>query len=253
MKTSIIQSKYKNIFILLFWLLIWEITALIINQEIYLPSPISAFRSLYILTQEGSTYLTILYSTYRTLCGFLLSCLCGIILGYFCAVNDFLFLLFNPLIGVMRTIPVMSIIVIALMWFSDTNVPIFVAFLMCFPIIWTNTVAGIKNTDIKLLQMCKVYNIKKIRIIKSVYLYSALPYIKAGMISALGIGWKVTSAAEVLSLPKYSIGRFLYDSKVYLEIPDLFAWTIVIVLLSFLFEKILKNLFFLSGQYDCTE
>ena len=71
------------------------------------------------------------------------------------------------------------------------------------------------------------------------------------MISALGIGWKVTSAAEVLSLPKYSIGRFLYDSKVYLEIPDLFAWTIIIVALSFLFEKILRILFNLGDWYDC--
>lgn len=135
------------------------------------------------------------------------------------------------------------------MWFKDTNVPIFVAFLMCFPIIWTSTVSGIKSTDIKLLQMCKIYNIKKIRIIKSVYFYSALPYIKAAMISALGIGWKVTSAAEVLSLPKYSIGGFLYDSKVYLEIPDLFAWTVIIILLSNIFEMILKYLL-KSRNYD---
>jgi NitT/TauT family transport system permease protein len=150
----------------------------------------------------------------------------------------------------MRTIPVMSIIIIAIMWFKDTNVPIFVAFLMCFPIIWTNTVSGIRSTDIKLLQMCKVYKIKKTRVIGSVYLYWSLPYIQAGMVSALGIGWKVTSAAEVLSLPKYSIGRFLYDSKVYLEIPNLFAWTIIIVSLSFLFEALLKIVFKLGDKYD---
>ncbi|KAF5053523.1 hypothetical protein DSECCO2_397440 [anaerobic digester metagenome] len=144
----------------------------------------------------------------------------------------------------------MSIIIIAIMWFKDTNVPVFVAFLMCFPIIWTNTIQGIDSADNKLLQMCKIYNIKKIRVIKSVYFYSALPYIKAGMVSALGISWKVTSAAEVLSFPKYSIGRFLYDSKVYLEIPDLFAWTIIIVLLSILFEKLLNIIFKAGRQND---
>jgi NitT/TauT family transport system permease protein len=121
---------------------------------------------------------------------------------------------------------------------------------MCFPIIWTNTVTGIRSTDVKLLEMCQVYKIKKLRVIKSVYLYSSLPYIQAGMISALGIGWKVTSAAEVLSLPKYSIGRFLYDSKVYLEIPDLFAWTIIIISLSFLFEGLLKFIFRSGDQHD---
>lgn len=240
MKISIIQNRYKKLYITVFWILIWEITALIINREIYLPSPVSTFKALFSLMLSRETYLTVLYSTYRTLLGFILSCFLGIAVGYICGVNDFLFDLFNPLVSVMRTVPVMSIIIIALMWFKDTNVPIFVAFLMCFPIMWTNTVTGIKNTDIKLLQMCRVYNISRVRVIKSVYFYSALPYIKAGMISALGIGWKVTSAAEVLSLPKYSIGRFLYDSKVYLNIPDLFAWTIIIVALSFMFEKILK-------------
>lgn len=250
MKISTIQSKYKKLFIILFWISIWEIFALIINREIYLPSPFTTIKSLYELLFIKETYITILYSSYRTISGFLISCIFGITLGYFCGINEFMYDLFNPLISVMRTVPVMSIIIIALMWFKDTDVPIFVAFLMCFPLIWTNTVAGIKNTDIKLLQMCKVYNIKKIRIIKSVYLYSALPYIKAGMFSALGIGWKVTSAAEVLSLPKYSIGRFLYDSKVYLDIPDLFAWTIIIVILSFLFEKILKFIFNIGVSHD---
>lgn len=240
MKISIILNKYKKFLIILFWVLIWEIFSLIINREIYLPSPISTFKALYKLLYIKETYITIIFSSYRTIVGFLLSCVVGIVLGYFCGISRSLYDLFYPLINIIRTVPVMSIIILALMWFKDSNVPISVAFLMCFPIIWTNTVEGIRNTDVKLLQMCKIYNIKKIRVIKSIYFYSSLPYIKAGTISALGIGWKVTSAAEVLSLPKYSIGRFLYDSKVYLEIPDLFAWTIIIIALSFLFEKVLK-------------
>jgi len=240
MKRSILQSKYQNFFIILFWLLVWEIFSLIINQEIYLPSPRATFNALCNLLIERDTYITMLYSTYRTLSGFFISCVLGIVFGYICGINKSVYNLLNPLVSIIRTVPVMSIIIIAIMWFKDSDVPIFVAFLMCFPIIWTNTVSGIKSTDIKLLQMCRVYNIKKIRVLKSVYFYSVLPYIKAGMISALGIGWKVTSAAEVLSLPKYSIGSYLYDSKVYLEIPDLFAWTIIIILLSILFENILK-------------
>jgi NitT/TauT family transport system permease protein len=234
----------------LFWLLIWEILSLIINQEIYLPSPHAAFSALLNLLNSKDTYTTILYSTYRTLTGFFLSCTLGIFLGIICGIHKFMYNIFYPLIVIIRTIPVMSIIIIAIIWFKDSNVPIFVAFLMCFPIIWTNTVSGIRSTDIKLLQMCNVYKIKKLRVIKSVYFNSSLLYIKAGMISALGIGWKVTSAAEVLSLPKYSIGRFLYDSKVYLEIPDLFAWTIIIISLSFLFENLLKCLFRIGDKYD---
>jgi len=248
MMSSIWRNKSK-LLIILFWISVWEIGSLIIDQEIYLPSPHAAFSALINLLTSEETYITIIYSSYRTLAGFFLSCFSGILLGIVCGIRKPLYDLLNPLIIIMRTVPVMSIIIIAIIWFKDTNVPIFVAFLMCFPIIWTNTVSGIRSTDVKLLEMCQVYKIKKLRVIKSVYLYSSLPYIKAGMISALGIGWKVTSAAEVLSLPKYSIGRFLYDSKVYLEIPDLFAWTIIIVCLSFLFEGLLKFIF-KSGDQD---
>lgn len=250
MKNSILLSKYRNFFIIIFWITVWEILSLIINQEIYLPSPVSTFKSLYDLLFDKTTYVTILYSTYRTVTGFLISTFLGVMLGFMCGLNKSVYNLLNPLVNIIRTVPVMSIIIIAIMWFKDTNVPVFVAFLMCFPIIWTNTIQGIDSTDSKLLQMCKIYNIKKIRVIKSVYFYSALPYIKAGMVSALGISWKVTSAAEVLSLPKYSIGRFLYDSKVYLEIPDLFAWTIIIILLSTFFEKLLKKIFNTGMQND---
>jgi len=246
---SILRNKNK-LLIILFWIFVWEILSLIIAQEIYLPSPHAAFSSLMNLLISKDTYITIYYSTYRTLTGFFLSCVFGIFLGIISGIHKTVYNLLNPLIVIIRTIPVMSIIIIAIMWFKDTNVPIFVAFLMCFPIIWTNTVSGILSTDVKLLQMCEVYKIKKSRIISSVYFYSSLTYIKAGMISALGIGWKVTSAAEVLSLPKYSIGRFLYDSKVYLEIPDLFAWTIIIVSLSFLFESLLKTIFKFGDKYD---
>lgn len=250
MKNSILLSKYRNFFTIIFWITVWEILSLIINQEIYLPSPFATFKSLFDLMFDKVTYITILYSTYRTLTGFLISTFFGVLLGFVCGMNKSIYNLLNPLVSIIRTVPVMSIIIIAIMWFKDTNVPVFVAFLMCFPIIWTNTIQGIDSADNKLLQMCKIYNIKKIRVIKSVYFYSALPYIKAGMVSALGISWKVTSAAEVLSLPKYSIGRFLYDSKVYLEIPDLFAWTIIIVLLSILFEKLLKKIFKAGRQND---
>ncbi|MGD9568386.1 MAG: ABC transporter permease [Sedimentibacter sp.] len=249
MMHSILHNKNRKIYIILFWIAMWEVLSLIINQEIYLPSPFSTFNALVDLLKSRDTYITIAYSTYRTLAGFIISCILGIIIGYSCGTNQFFYDLFNPLIGTIRTVPVMSIIIIAIMWFKDTNVPIFVAFLMCFPIIWMNTVSGIKSTDQNLLQMCKIYNIKKTRIITSVYFYSALPYIKAAMVSALGIGWKVTSAAEVLSLPKYSIGSYLYDSKVYLEIPDLFAWTAILISLSYIFEAMLKILF-KTRNYD---
>ncbi len=238
MKTSITRTSLKKIFILFFWLVIWEIFALIINKEIYLPSPISTLKTLSLLLIDKSTYIIILMSTYRTILGLILSCILGIILGFACGLNDFLYDLINPLVIVIRSTPIISIIIIAIIWLKSSNVPVFASFLMCFPVIFTNVATGIKNTDKKILEMCKVYEISNFNVIKSVYFKSVLPYIHSAIISCIGIAWKASSAAEVLSVPKYSIGKYLFYAKTNLEPTLLFSWTIIIVALSYIFEII---------------
>ncbi len=238
MKASIIKNSFKKIFIILFWLIIWEIFALIVDKEIYLPSPIATFNSLISILLDKSTYTVILSSTIRTMIALILSCIIGIIFGFFCGLNDFLYDLINPLIIVIRSTPIVSIIILAILWLKSSDVPIFATFLMCFPVIFTNVATGIKNTDKKILEMCKVYKLDKLEVIKSVYFPSILPYMHSAIISSIGIAWKASSAAEVLSMPKYSIGNYLFYAKANLEPTVLFSWTIIIVVLSYILENL---------------
>ena len=134
----------------------------------------------------------------------------------------------------------MSFILIAVIWFKSDNVPIFICFLMCFPIIWTSVVGGINNVDQRLIDMAYVYKVDKRYIIKDIYIPSIIPYVTTSMITSLGLGWKVTVAAEVLSSPRFSIGTKLYDAKIYVESGQLFAWTLVVIILSLILEYILK-------------
>ena len=238
MKASIIKNSLKKLFIILFWLSLWEIFALIINKEIYLPSPLSTLKTLIEILLDKSSYIVILSSSVRTILGLVLSCILGIILGFACGLNDFLYDLINPLVIVIRSTPIVSIIILAIIWLKSSNVPIFASFLMCFPVIFTNVATGIKNTDKKILEMCKVYKLNKFGIIKSVYFYSVLPYIHSAIISSIGIAWKASSAAEVLSMPKYSIGKYLFYAKTNLEPTALFSWTIIIIALSYILEAV---------------
>ena len=244
MKTSIIKNSLKKLFIILFWLVIWEIFALIINKEIYLPSPISTFKTLIEILLDKTTYVVILSSTARTLLGLILSCIFGIILGFICGLNDFLYELMNPIVIIIRSTPIVSIIILAIIWLKSSNVPIFASFLMCFPVIFTNVATGIRNTDKKILEMCKVYKLSIFEVIKSVYFYSIIPYIYSAIISSIGIAWKASSAAEVLSMPKYSIGKYLFYAKTNLEPTELFSWTIIIIVIS----SLLEAMFFKIGR-----
>ncbi|MEW9124389.1 MAG: ABC transporter permease [Thermotaleaceae bacterium] len=242
MKGSIIKNNKRNLyklFILFFWISIWQGVHWIIGRDIYVPSPFHVFSTLKELMGQWFFWKTIGFSIYRVILGLSLSILTGIVLGIFSSLNPIVYDLLHPLVVAIKSTPVLSFIILALIWFSSSNVPIFICFLMCFPIIWTNVVTGIRNVDKKLLEMARVYGVKKWLILKKIYLPSIMPYISSACITALGLGWKVSVAAEVLSHPRNAIGSYLYSAKVYLESKELFAWTLVVILLSLLFEKLI--------------
>lgn len=245
MKDSIItqNNKLKNLLIVLFWLIIWEIAARVMNQTLILPSPLQTLRAFGKLANEGFFWQSVASSILRVLLGFAISFVLGVSLGTISGLIPVLHAFLLPMVVAIKSTPVISVIVIALIWFKSSHVPIFVALLMCFPIIWTNVVEGILQTDSKLLEMATIYRIKKLSRIRSIYIPSIKPYMMAGIKNTLGLSWKVTVAAEVLSSPKYSIGFHLLSSKIYLESDMLFAWTAVIVVLSFFFEYSIQFLF----------
>lgn len=240
MKVSIIK-KSRKITILIFWIFIWELCSLFINQPLFLPSPLEVFKVLLTLVGDDYFWKSVFSSITRVILGLFLSIVIGIIVGIAAGLNKFIEELLSPLIICIRAIPVMSIIILALVWFKSYYVSVFTAILTCFPIIYTNVLQGIKSVDIKLIEMANIYNVKKKYIIKDIYLPSIKPYIVSGILMCLGLGFKVSVSSEVLSTPKYSIGLNLLNSKSMLETSELFAWTIVVILLSFIFEMVFKN------------
>ena len=97
---------------------------------------------------------------------------------------------------------------------------------------------GIESTDKNLLEMSKVFRLGILRKVRYIYVPQVFPSFQSACISALGLCWKAGIAAEVIGIPTGSIGEKLQQAKVYLNTPDLFAWTLTIVLISLLFEKL---------------
>mgnify|MGYP001018303911 CR=1 FL=1 len=242
MKISItVETKIiKKLFILIFWILVWEICSLFMNNSLLLPSPFEVLKTLIILMGKAYFWKSVFNSILRVIIGILLSIAIGIVTGIISGLNKFIEELLGPLVVTVKSTPVISIIIIALVWFNSSNVVIFTAILICFPIIYTNVIEGIKSVDNYLVQMANVYKVKRKYVVKDIYLPSIKNYIVSGILMCLGIGWKVSVASEVLSTPNYSIGLNLLNAKTTLETSELFAWTIVIVILSFIFEKIFK-------------
>ena len=147
-------------------------------------------------------------------------------------------ILMEPLITVIKSTPVASFIILCLIWIPSRNLSVFISFLMVFPVVYTNLLEGLKQTDKQLLEMADSFGAGTGKKVEFVYLSQVKPYAATACKLGLGLCWKAGVAAEVIGIPSGSIGEKLYKAKVYLETPDLFAWTIVIILISLTFEKI---------------
>ncbi|MEA4894966.1 MAG: ABC transporter permease subunit [Oscillospiraceae bacterium] len=252
MKAELSRSTFavwrRRVLVILLWLAIWEAAYLLIDREIYFPSPVSVVAAFLRLLAEKETWLIVGWSMYRTLFAITASAVLGVIFGVMCGLNRTMYDFVNPLMVVLKSTPVVSVIIISIIWFHSTDVPIFSGFLMCFPIVFTGTVAGVRGTDPKLVEMCAFYRVGGGDMLKKLYFPAAKSHINASVISVIGICWKAVAAAEVLSMPRLSIGANLFFAKTSLDPALLFAWTAIIILLSFVFETIYARV---SG-YDKT-
>lgn len=239
-KINKLPTAILRVAAMLFWLAIWYIVSASVGSELLFPSPAVTLRTLAVLARQSDFWLAVGYSLMRILVGCALGIFAGTLLGIATAMSRVLYELFTPLLTVVRSTPVASFIILALVWLKRSNVAIFIAFLMVLPILWGNVSRGIRECDRDLIEMAKIFGFSRTDKLKKIYLPSISPYFFAGCSTALGLSWKAGVAAEVLSLPAHALGSELYYSKVYLETPTLFAVTLVVVLLSLLLESLLN-------------
>ena len=229
----------RKLIVAAFWLGVWQLAFFLAKSGLLLPSPAQTFMRLFELAKTGDFWLKSLLSLVRIVEGFLLGVLAGVLLGILTARFRLLKDFFTPVINIVKATPVASFIILALVWLSKDGVPVFIAFLMVLPVIWANISEGIGQTDKDLLEMAKVFHFSGGKLFSKIYVPAVLPYLFAGCTTALGFAWKSGVAAEIIALPKQSIGYRLYESKLRIETVDLFAWTLLIVALSMLLEWLL--------------
>ena len=150
--------------------------------------------------------------------------------------------LFSPVLSMIRSVPVASFIILALVWIGRENIPTFISFLMVFPVVSSNIKAGFASVDRELAEVAMVYRFSRRKRAELLYKPAVLPYLITSAHVTLGLAWKAGVAAEVLASLSRSIGGNIYTSKVQLETDALFAWTITVILISILFEFLLTRL-----------
>lgn len=226
----------------LFWLTVWQFASQALGQEILLVSPISVLVRLTSLVRTLPFWEAIGFSLSRISIGFLSAAFMGVLLASLSARFHLVKELLSPFILTIKAIPVASFIILALIWIPSKNLSVFISFLMVFPVIYTNVLDGILSTSQELLEMAQVFALPPGRTIRYIYVSQVLPFFQSACTIGLGLCWKSGIAAEVIGIPDGSIGESLYNAKIFLNTPDLFAWTLVIVIVSLTFEKFFLKL-----------
>jgi NitT/TauT family transport system permease protein len=223
-------------------LVIWKAISIGLNSEIILPSPEAVLKEVILIVQSSDFLPTVFATVMRAVFAFIFACISGIIIGIITGFSKFADLIAKPILLAIMSTPIISLILLALIWFKSNNVPIVATFLITFPIITTNVSEGIKNIDNGLIDMAKIYRISHRRILAEIYFPSIASYLTAAISTAVGLGWKVVVTAEVLSQPQLAIGTSLQNSKIYLETARVLAWTFIAVMLSFIFEVLIRTM-----------
>ena len=231
------KNRVKSALIILFWLVVWEIADRVIDNRIILSGPAHIIASLAQQVQQADFWLICGASFLRIAVGFILSFVAGFLLALVChrfkLIRDFL----EPIIVMLKTVPMISFVIMLLIWVGNQALTIYLSFLIVLPIIYTNTLQGLNNVDPQLMEVAKVYHMAPWKKFMFIYRPAFMPFVLSASKLALGMSWKSGIMAEVIGTPKPSIGREMYAAKSYLQTADLFAWTVVVVILSVIFEK----------------
>ena len=231
-------KKNLKLWAVIIWLVLWQLLSMYLDSDILLTSPLKVLKSLWEMLGVISFWQSILFTFIRIFAGLIIANVLGIIFATISYVSSTFREFISVPVAVIKSTPVSSFIILVLIWIPSRNLSVFISFLMAFPVIYTNILQGLMEMDEKTLEMAQVFKIPFKRRLRFIYIPEVIPYYRAATSLSNGLSFKAGIAAEIIGLPQGSIGERLYQAKIYLNTPELFAWTIVIIILSIVFNKL---------------
>lgn len=249
MKKYLWKDKKYEIISVFVLLIIWEAAAIKINNEIYIPRIEEVLKSILTIIQGQNFKWNLLSSIYRTVISFMSAYILAVVLGVLSLMYPLFKSFFKPINSVGKTIPTMVLVVLALVWFDKDKAPFVVGFAIVFPILYEGVMSALNNVDKNIMEMCKIYNVSTKEKIKKIY-YPAIKFYTTGIfVSTFSLAFKVVVAGEVHGQPKYGVGAAIQLEKMNFNITAIFAWIILIALMSIVLDKVNKIILKRSNRW----
>ncbi|MBB6625677.1 ABC transporter permease [Clostridium gasigenes] len=240
-KSSLKNNKYIIIATIII-IILWEIVSVVVNNQIIMPGIKNILFECEKILVNGDCVSLIYYSLIRCFISFLISIILAVLLGVLSYINKWIYNFIYPILAVIKSVPTMAFIVLVLVWVSKETAPILIGIIISLPIFYDVTINTLINTDVKLIEMCRVYKVKEIDILKKIYLPSITISISNILSSTISLIFKVVIAGEVYAQPKYGIGAAIQLEKMQLNTSAVITWIIIIAIVSIIVDKILSVL-----------
>ena len=225
---------------LICFLTIWELGSLVVGESLLLPGPLEVARRLLELMGQAEFYRHLRATLVRGIGGFALSFAAALAAGILASAKKWFRILFQPFLVLLRSVPLMALILLAVLWFRQNQVPYFVVFLIIFPIVMGNVVEGTLSQDPDILEMAECFRISPRDRLLHITVPHLVPFILSALSTGLGIAWKAVIAAEILIMPSRGIGTAMQRSQLELDSVSLFAWTISLLALSGMTDGLIR-------------
>ncbi|HZK42345.1 MAG TPA: ABC transporter permease subunit, partial [Clostridia bacterium] len=224
-------------------LVLWQALAWLGGTGFLLPSPARVLNRFFDLFTQSASWRTVLTSAGRIIPSILLAIGLAILFAWLASRLRPLRFILAPLILVMKAVPIVSFILIALFFMGETFLTIFICSLIVFPLVYSQLLSAFLNVDPGLLEMGRVFSLSRRESIRYIVIPGCLEPFLAAVSVAVGMAWKAGVAAEVLAFARGTMGRHMHEAKLYLDMEKLLAWTLALVLVAFLSEQLMVALF----------
>ena len=221
---------------IIFWLAVWQMASMLDGSGVLLCGPLDALLALCRLSCTQAFWSSICFSTLRIVAGVLLGYIIAGVLAVASWHTSTVRILLQPALLAIKSTPVACIVVILLIWTGAANVSVITVLLLVVPAIYFALCAGLDSMDAGQRDLFEIFGVRGRRRFFALIWPAVLPYLQAASSTVLGMSWKAGIAAELIGVPAGSLGERIYQAKLLLETPDLFAWTFCVICLSWLFE-----------------
>lgn len=226
----------------LFWLLVWQLAAMLIGESLFLASPIDVLKKLWELFKQEDFYSTVGFSFARIAIGFFASMLFGVVFAVFAYNFAFIETLFRPFMSIAKAAPAASFTIIFFLMVGSKNMAVPVTFIMALPVFYSNILLGLQSVEPEHFEAAEVFGMLKSDRFRFIYLPYVSPFFKSSCEIGWGMAWKAGVSAEVVAITIGSIGGKIYDAKIHLETAELFAYTFVVIAIALILERITVKL-----------